>query len=105
MVERAEKYRWSSAAWHCGIADDLLLDRHGGSRDQINHVENWATWLEQGLNNEDLKLIRRNSARGLPCGSEDFVARLEAVTGRSLRYRPPGRSPITKYDQKITKGS
>ena len=35
-----------------------------------------------------LGLIR---IRGLPCGSERFVRKLEAVMGINLSYRPQGR--------------
>jgi len=29
--------------------------------------------------------------RGLPCGSEKFVRKLERIAGQTLRYRPRGR--------------
>jgi radical SAM superfamily enzyme YgiQ (UPF0313 family) len=40
---------------------------------------------------EAVNLLRRNTERGIPCGSESFVERLERVLNRFLRYRPQGR--------------
>jgi len=37
------------------------------------------------------KLLRRNVEKGLPCGSEQFVASLEKLARRVLWFRPQGR--------------
>jgi len=44
--------------------------------------------------------IRRQTMTGRPCGSRDFVARLEALTNRVLHPRKPGPKP-----EKQTKGT
>jgi len=48
-------------------------------------------------------VLRRNVDKGLPCGSERFIARLEALAGRALRFRPVGR-PRIKESKAETKG-
>jgi REP-associated tyrosine transposase len=36
-------------------------------------------------------VLRRNADKGLPCGSEAFIDRLEALADRPLRFRPIDR--------------
>jgi hypothetical protein len=36
-------------------------------------------------------IIRRNIDKGLPCGSDRFIKKLEKQIGRVLEYRPLGR--------------
>jgi putative transposase len=69
LVRRAEDYRWSSAAGHCRLKEDRILTRS-------------SRWLEE---------LRRNIKKGLPCGTDDFIQKLERMAGRILRYRPQGR--------------
>jgi hypothetical protein len=33
----------------------------------------------------------RNAMMGLPCGSEKFIAKIEKLAGRALRFKPRGR--------------
>ncbi|RLA42271.1 MAG: hypothetical protein DRR42_23730 [Gammaproteobacteria bacterium] len=38
-----------------------------------------------------VEILRRNIDKGLPCGSDRFVEKLENIAGRALRFRRPGR--------------
>ena len=38
-----------------------------------------------------LEQLRQDSSQNLPCGSDEFVAGLEAVSGKPMRWRPRGR--------------
>lgn len=38
-----------------------------------------------------LQRLRRNIDKGLPCGSDAFIRKLEKAAKRMLRYRPQGR--------------
>lgn len=92
MVRRAENYAWSSAAAHAGLLqEDTVLTGKLNWRRQFASIGNWAAWLAEGDNPEQLELIRRNIDKGLPCGSASFVRRLEKLLGRDLAFRPPGR--------------
>jgi putative transposase len=76
MVTRAEEYQWSSAAAHCGLRADPLLDQ-GGLPPRLE--TDWREWLRD----EDTRLsarIRTQTAMGRPCGSPSFVARLRGLT-------------------------
>ncbi|GJL63820.1 MAG: hypothetical protein NPIRA04_24740 [Nitrospirales bacterium] len=58
---------------------------------QFNAIDDWSSWLAEGDEPEKLTVIRRNIEKGLPCGSETFLKKLEKKVGRVLTYRPQGR--------------
>lgn len=91
MVKRAEDYAWSSAAGHCRLKEDSVLTTKRAWKAQIASIENWSSWLAEGDDLEQLDMLRRNTDKGLPCGPEKFIRRLERRVGRDLRYRPRGR--------------
>jgi putative transposase len=89
VVERAEEYRWSSARGHCGLVSDALLT---GNLPLDLSVENWSVWLA-GADADPEQTIRERTYSGRPCGSEDFVRGMEAISGRSLAPGKRGRKP------------
>lgn len=91
MVRRAENHPWSSAAAHCGLRDDPLLTTARPWHERLSAVKDWSAWLAEGDEAEELATLRRNVDKGLPCGAETFLARLEKLAGRPLRVRPVGR--------------
>lgn len=91
MVRKAERYRWSSAAAHCGLQDDSVLTQKQKWKKQFDQISNWSDWLAEGEDKNQLLVIRRNIDKGLPCGSERFIKKLEKVAGKVLQYRPQGR--------------
>jgi putative transposase len=93
LVDRAERYRWSSAAAHClGTSDPLLTSDETWTR-RVKAIGDWSRWLGMGLDGESLETLRRRARKGLPCGSDLFIEQLEQVAGRPLKDRPPGRQP------------
>ena len=97
LVRRAEAYAWSSAAAHCGRRADAVLSASPVWRARLAAVADWSGWLAEGDEAEELAVLRRNVDKGLPCGSEAFIDRLEARADRPLRFRPIGR-PRTRED-------
>lgn len=91
MVRKAENYRWSSAGGHCGLGQDELLTKKLYWCRQFEGVGDWTAWLAEGDETEKLEILRRNVEKGLPCGSDKFIHKLEKVMGKSLQYRPRGR--------------
>lgn len=87
LVERAEEYRWSSAAAHCGLRDDPILSNDIPFNPYIG---NWSEWLALG----DLEAvnghIRRSTATGRPCGSDLFIRGLEQKLCRPILPRKRG---------------
>ena len=93
IVTKAEKYPWSSAAVHCGLRlkDDDVLSKKSDWKKQCEQIPDWSAWLAEGDDPQKLEMLRRNVEKGLPCGAEKFILRLEKIAGRFLRYRPIGR--------------
>lgn len=98
MERRAEDYRWSSAAAHCGKRLDGLLNPDSGLSRKFSELEDWSAWLGEGDEAEELQMLRRNVEKGLPCGSEGFVQELGRQVGRLLEYRPQGRPKKVNED-------
>lgn len=88
IVEVAEDYDWSSASAHCGTREDDLLS---GSLPEKWGIKDWSEWLREEKGRDKVEMLRRNTRKGLPCGSERFVAGLEKLLKRHLRFRPPWR--------------
>jgi len=94
LVRKAERYPWSSAMAHCQLRTDSVLTTKTRWWAQFADVEDWSAWLAEGDEPEHLTVIRRNTDKGLPCGSASFLKKLEKQTGRVLQYRPQGRPRI-----------
>ena len=90
MVERAEGWRWSSAAVHCGLAaDDRLLDLVPWQ--ERWDAESWRRYLGERDVEEELAAIRECTHTGRPLGSAEFVHAMEVATDRSLSLGKRGR--------------
>lgn len=94
MVRKAERYPWSSAAGHCGLTQDYILSTQSEWEKLADQIDDWSEWLAVGDESSELSLIRRNIEKGLPCGSDKFIKRLEKIAGRSLQYQPQGRPKL-----------
>lgn len=92
IVGKAEDYKWSSAAAHCGKRKDDILSP---DFPPASVVKDWSAWLKEADKTED-DILRRNTQKGLPCGSESFISKLEKLLDRTLRFRPPGRPKAEK---------
>jgi putative transposase len=90
LVARAEDFSWSSAAAHCGIRGDPLVDSRPRSI-LFAGIADWSGWLAEGVAEDSIAVLRKHARQNLPCGSQQFVTQLEQAAGRSLQYRPAGR--------------
>ena len=91
LVARAEDFPWSSARARCESAWDPLLSTNPVWARRIQGIGNWSAWLAAGESSQDIDMIRKRTSRGVPCGSAQFVRSSEAVAGRALSWRSPGR--------------
>ena len=87
LVEKAEDYGWSSARAHVFGERDPLLSPTPLS----DQIKDWRGYLSDGEKDEEIEAIRKNERSRLPLGSEEFIDRLEEMTGSCLRPRPRGR--------------
>jgi len=97
LVKEAEDYRWSSAAFHCGLRSDPIVKAQAQTR-LLAGITNWSRWLADGISGDSVVTLRRHGSQNLPCGSSQFIAALEQSAGRKLRYRSPGRQAEAKGD-------
>jgi len=94
LVKLAEEYQWSSARAHVfGLRDPVL-----SPMPNVFQIGDWSAFLKGEEKDEDLELLRRNQSIGRPLGSENFIEKLEKITGRCLKKRRPGR-PKTKIER------
>jgi putative transposase len=92
MLKKAENYAWSSAAAHCeGYAGDVLTTKAYWKK-QFESIGNWSAWLAEVDSVDELLIIHRNIEKGLPCGSDRLIQKLEKKIGRMLKYLLLGRS-------------
>jgi putative transposase len=97
MVARAEDYPWGSAPARCGMKVDPLLTSEWPPTTMI---EDWSTWLGGPPDIESERHIRKLTFTGRPCGSDEFVKRAEAITGRLLAPQKPGpKSGVLKTEE------
>ena len=90
MTTQSEQYRWSSAAAHCGLIEDPMLAALPDSMKGVSQ-DQWSDWLALPEKTDVTDLIQRNIEKGLPCGNDQFISKLERIAKRPLRYKPQGR--------------
>ena len=91
MVRKSENYTWSSAGAHCRGHVDSVLTTKSYWQKQFDSIGDWSAWLAEGDSEAELSIIRRNIEKGLACGSDKFIKKLEKQIGKALQYRPLGR--------------
>jgi putative transposase len=90
IVRIARKYRWSSAAAHCGEKDAAgLLDAQGWQ--SLAGDLDWEQELSLTISDADISRLRRNWHTGRPLATDGFLSKLEHRIGRRLRPLAAGR--------------
>jgi putative transposase len=87
MVAHAWEYPWSSARFHTGKveSDPLVKDRTLSGL-----ITDWEGFLAGGMSGE-VERLRMLTQTGRPAGDDDFIVKVENLTGRDLRKGKPGR--------------
>jgi REP-associated tyrosine transposase len=94
------EWQWSSATAHLNGRDSSGLLDLSDWRNRWSGLS-WRDALDCGINDATLlERIRDATRRGRPLGSEDFVVRVEEITGRKIRPRKPGR-PRLESEEKL----
>ncbi len=91
LVARAEDFEWSSARAHVRKEPHPLLSPCPLEA----KIPNWSAYLGQNDRPEDVNELLQHERTGRPVGGEDFIKRLEALTGRVLA--PRKRGPKKKF--------
>jgi len=90
MVKDAQDYLWSSAKAHVYKTKDRLLSDNF----MTEEITNWKEYLSDDTDDKKGDLFVGCVDTGRPLGDNDFIKKLEAVVGRTLRRKKPG--PIRK---------
>ncbi len=88
MVKEPYEYTWSSARFHAGLIE---YDPFVRDRTLMGLITNWQEFIAS-VDEEKVHQLRRVTRTGRPAGSDDFVQRIEQMTGRDLSIGTPGRT-------------
>ncbi len=89
LCERPQDWRWSSVHAHLQNKEDNLVT----VKPMLERFPDWVAYLGERQSDRMLHNVRKHTKTGRPLGSEQFIEDLEAISGRSLRPRKPGRKP------------
>ena len=87
LVSKAEDYPWSSALAHVHREWHPLLT----PCPLIENIRDWSAYLGQEDDSGDVKKFIEHEHTGRPLGSDEFVKKLEELTGRILAPKRRGR--------------
>jgi putative transposase len=94
IVVKAEDYPWSSARPHVEKTTDPLLS----PCPLESAIGDWSSYLRQTDLEEDIRRFVEYEHTGRPLGSNDFIRRLEQLTGRILVPLKRGRKKYRKSE-------
>ena len=90
LTDRAEKWRWSSAAAHISGKDDQLA----AVQPMLRLVKkDWADFLGSPESEDEINDIQKHERTGRPLCAPYFLDQLEALLGRPLKPKKAGRKP------------
>jgi putative transposase len=90
LAERAQDWRWSSAAAHCRGEDDHVVK----VAPALERVGDFATFLGQSFDEAlTYAALRKAEKVGRPIGSPQWLADMEASSGLTLRPQKRGPKP------------
>jgi len=89
IVLRPHDYSWSSANAHIRKTPDPLIVES----ELTKEIGDWASFINQEEPEEIVKRLRKHLGSGRPLGNEDFIEKLERLTGRALKKRRTGPKP------------
>ncbi len=87
IVAAAEDYEWSSARAHARKEAHPLLTDFPLQK----AIPDWSAYLGQEDRPEDVERFLQHEHTGRPLGDDEFIKRLEALTGRILAPKKRGR--------------
>ena len=86
LLAEPGNYPWSSASAHLAGKDDMLVK----VAPLLGLVPDWQAFLASGMDDEEIKTLRRHERTGRPLGSESFLFGVERVVNRVLHRLKPG---------------
>jgi len=93
LVENAEDYPWSSAPAHVYHTQNRLLT----NIDEFLDINNWSSYLKEKEEASVIENLKKHERTGRPLGDEEFIKKLEDLSGRRLRPRVYTKKRGTEY--------
>ena len=90
LVQDPEKWPWSSATAHISGHGDGFIDC-GALLDMVK--KDWKSFLLKTSDTDTIKELRKHERTGRPIGNQDFIEKMEKITGRQLKAHKPGPKP------------
>jgi putative transposase len=90
LVKNPEDYPWSSAKAHItNNFKNTILAKSNFNR--LEFIDDWNSFLAADEDEMLVKQIESSISTGRPAGSEDFIRRIETITGRKIIAQKGGR--------------
>jgi putative transposase len=98
LVERAEQWQWSGL-WRRTQPTGQCEGELPLSLWPVEASRNWLSWVNRGLNDEQLEGVRTCVQRGRPLGPETWVRETATRLGLDFTLRGPGRPRNAENNQ------
>lgn len=86
LVHQPGDYPWSSAASHINKKNDILIDY----KPLVEKIDSWEDFLNEAIGQDTQEKLQKHERTGRPLGSEQFLEKLEDITGMELKPKKPG---------------
>jgi putative transposase len=93
LVDHARDWRWSSVHAHLAAREDGVT----AVAPVLGRYPDFAAFIESAPDEAAFERLRRAESIGRPLGDDGFIARLEALTRRTLK--PGKRGPKPRADE------
>ncbi len=87
LVKRPEEFVWSSAHAHIKGIHDPILSRFY----LMDEITDWEAYLNAAEDSQKLEELRTHQKTGRPLGENEFIEKMEYVTGVVLKKKKRGR--------------
>ena len=88
IVNKAEEYKWSSAASHVYNVSNPILSN---DLPLLEMIHEWREYLYLDRDKQKIEKLRDCTMSGKPAGSDFFITTLEDILGRKIKSKKPGR--------------
>ncbi len=86
LCANPEDWKWSSARAHLHNQPDKIVD----VEPLLNRISDWKAFLSSEINQDELTDFRKRTRTGRPAGNDQFIGKLESITGVRIRKQKPG---------------
>ncbi|MFI4974110.1 MAG: transposase [Caulobacterales bacterium] len=93
LVDRPDRWPWSSARAHLAGRDDELV----ATSPLLGRIPNWSEFLAEGLSEAEHRALQLGERTGRPLGSEAFVTGIERRLERPLSRQKRGPKPKEQF--------